>query len=93
MQPQVIYTAHALKRMKARSVSFGEVREVLESHTILEQYEDDQPFPSVLGMGQTSTGRVLHVVYALSPDQSELILITVYSPDEDQWQADLATRR
>ena len=59
----------------------------------LEIYSEDHPFPSILIMGQTPEGRVLHVVVAVSVDETMLWVITVYEPDPSQWNADLKTRR
>ena len=58
---------------------------------IIEQYEDDMPFPSCLILGRSSLGKPIHVV--LSTDGNYIYIITAYYPDELKWRDDYKVRR
>jgi len=78
--------------MFERGLSADEVRQVLATGEIIEEYAEDTPYPSRLVLGW-SGGRGIHVVAADDDDARETIVITVYEPDEARWEADLRTRR
>ena len=61
--------------------------------TIVEEYPDDRPYPSVLVLGRTSEGRPVHVVCAYAPEEDQLIVITVYEPDPNRWDEGFRHRR
>ncbi len=42
---------------------------------------------------RTLTGRPIHIVGALVPDESRFIVITTYQPDQDRWEMDFKRRR
>ncbi|MSP38997.1 MAG: DUF4258 domain-containing protein [Deltaproteobacteria bacterium] len=80
------------------SESFGliridEVLEALDSGEIIEDYPEDQPYPSCLILGRTRANRPLHVVCAPVVDEQRLIVITIYQPDPARWEADLKGRK
>jgi hypothetical protein len=77
---------------------FGPIRdeEVYEATlgcTIVEEYSDDRPYPSVLVLGRTGEGRPVHVVCAHVPEGDQLIVITVYEPDPERWDGEFGERR
>lgn len=88
----VQYRVHATKRMFQRNVNEEDVREVLLSGDIIERYENDFPFPSVLINGHSGCGRCLHVVLGIDVTEKRLYIITVYEPDPKKW-ADNFSRR
>jgi hypothetical protein len=61
--------------------------------TIVEEYPDDRPYPSVLVLGRTNEGRPVHVVCAYAPEDDQLIVITVYEPDPNRWDDEFRQRR
>ena len=80
------------------SESFGRIRidEVLEALTggeIIEEYPDDQPYPSCLILGRTRAARLLHIVCAPVLTEQRLIVITIYQPDPARWEADFKRRK
>ena len=80
------------------SESFGLIRvddvlEALDRGEIIEEYSDDQPYPSCLILGRTLTERPLHVVCAPVVAERRLIVITTYRPDPVKWDADFKWRR
>lgn len=63
----------------------------IEYGEIIESYENDKPYPSFLSLNYIDT-KPLHVVYAYD-DNHNIIIITVYSPNQEKWQDDFKTRR
>lgn len=70
-----------------------EVYEATRACTIVEEYPDDRPYPSVLVLGRTGGGRPVHVVCAHAPEEDRLIVITVYEPDPNRWDEEFRQRR
>jgi hypothetical protein len=62
-----------------------EVFEAIQSGEIIEDYPNDEPYPSTLVYGHTTADRPLHVVCAYADDDDLAIVITVYEPDPAQW--------
>jgi len=78
--------------MFERSISDVDVRKVLVDGVMIEDYPDDQPYPSFLVLAWVN-GRPLHVVAADNDADHETIIITVYEPDADKWQDEFRQRR
>jgi hypothetical protein len=89
---RVIFRVHAIQRMFERQVSGQNVRQVLQSGEMIEDYSDDMPFPSGLMMSKRGT-RPLHVVMAENTKDDPLVVITVYEPDPSQWKANFKSRK
>lgn len=89
---RVVFRVHAIKRMYQRSISEPEVRHVIATGEIVEDYPDDTPYPSRLLLGWHGR-RPLHVVVADNTDDRENIVITVYEPDPAEWDADFKRRK
>lgn len=87
----LVFRTHAIRRMFQRQVSADDIRHVLETGVIIENYPDDQPYPSRLVMGWCGE-RPLHVVAADNAEAQETIVITVYEPDSDQWESGFTRR-
>ena len=50
-----------------------------------------KPFPSCLLLGKTEQDKYIHAV--ASVDGEFLYIITAYTPDENEWESDLKTRK
>ncbi len=87
----LIFRVHAIRRMARRGISVDDVRRVLEAGETIEEYPDDDPYPSRLMLGW-SRGHAIHVVAATALS-GETYVITVYEPESIRWMADLRTRR
>jgi uncharacterized DUF497 family protein len=81
-----------MQRMFERSISYQDVKAVLKTGTVIEDYADDRPYPSRLVLGFVN-GRALHVVVATNAQDNLEIVITVYAPSGDVWESDLKRRR
>lgn len=85
---RVLYTFHARQEMRTEEfgpISDEQVGEVIASGEIIQEYPDDQPYPSVLIFGYTSLRRPLHIVCAYDDQDDLAIVITVYQPDPARW--------
>lgn len=89
---RLAFRVHALRRMAQRRISVAEVRQVLSTGDVIEDYPDDTPYPSNLMLG-TVGARPLHVVAADSAAFQGTIMITVYQPDPQQWTPDFRRRK
>ena len=89
---RLVFRSHAIRRMFERDVSIEEVRAVVSSGEVVEDYPDDVPYPSRLLLG-SSGGRPLHVVAAFNPAEDEIVVVTVYEPDPAQWEPGSRRRR
>ena len=72
-----------------RTITGAEVRRVVETGELVEDYPNDQRGRSCL-LFAVCGGRPVHVVCA--PKEEYLAVITAYIPDTDEWQADWKTR-
>jgi len=85
------WTNHILERIFRRGINTSDIKNVLISGEIIEQYPTDYPHPSCLILGYTAAGNALHVV--CGSNGVELWLITAYFPDPTEWSADYRQRR
>lgn len=89
---RLIFRVHAAQRMIERDISVGEVRDALRDAEVVEDYLDDQPYPSRLMLGWVNN-RPLHLVVAYNREDRMVIIVTVYEPDPSQWEPDFKQRR
>jgi hypothetical protein len=85
---RVYYTKHAKDEMETEG--FGEIKDeevfdAVSTGKVIEEYPEDEPYPSCLIYGRTSKNRPLHVVCAYSSDDNLSIIVTAYQPHPEQW--------
>jgi len=88
----IIFRIHAVQRMFERGISAQNVRQVLETGELIEDYSAEMAHPGGLMLGRRGS-RPLHVVMAENTAENELVVITVYEPDAAQWKAQFRSRR
>lgn len=66
-------------------IAVQEVFEAVSNAKIIENYPEDEPYPSCLIYGRTTRDRPLHLVCAYSVDDDMTIVITAYQPDPEHW--------
>ncbi len=88
----ITFRVHAIQRMFERQISAGNVRRVLQSGEMIEDYSDDMLHPGGLMLGKRGT-RPVHVVMAESMKDRERVVITVYEPDPSQWKPGFRNRK
>ena len=85
-------TDHADEEAQADRLSLDEVLASVFRGEVIEDYPDDQPYPSCLIYGDTATGDSVHSVWAYNEQTGSAVLITTYRPDPQRW-IDWRTRR
>lgn len=85
------WTNHALIRIIQRNISQKDIKKVLADGEIIEQYDNDYPYPSCIVMGPKSGDAKLHVLCGIGDEK--LWIITAYKPDREIWDGSLKQRR
>lgn len=86
---EYIITRHAQRRCDTRNISIEEIKHVILSGEIIENYPRDKPYPSCLILGYVRKKIPLYVLCAIG----ELVhIITVHWLDPTKW-LDPKTRR
>lgn len=90
---KVLFLPHAVQQMSRpeRMINPAEVRRVVDTGEVIEDYPEDARGHSCLLLGHGRDNRPLHVVCA--PKAEYLAIITAYLPSSDQWEADGRTRK
>src|SRR5438128_3745906 len=90
---KILFLPHAGQQMSRpeRLISAAEVRHVVATGEVIEDYPDDPRGHSCLLLGEGTDNRPLHVVCA--PKAEYLAIITAYLPSRDQWEDDMRTRK
>ena len=88
-----LYLPHAMRQMARpdRMIAAAEIRRVIDSGDMIEDYPDDPRGHGCLILGEGENGRPIHVVCA--PKDEFLAVITAYLPDETQWTDGFRTRK
>ena len=90
-EEKIRWTNHVMVRLLQRNITQSDVEYALLNGEIIEEYEDSYPYPSCLVYGINLDNKVLHIV--CGSNEEELWIITVYYPDNTEWQNDLKTRK
>jgi len=85
------WTEHIIIRLFQRNISQSDIESALLNGEIIEEYEEDYPYPSCLVYGMNLKNEVMHIVCGSNGE--ELWLITAYYPDTSEWEKDLKTRK
>ena len=86
----MVITQHSRRRFIERGIKIDDICFAIEHGEIIEQYEDDFPFPSCLILS-ISGNHILHVVASI--DNGIMYVITAYIPDPLKWEPDWKIRR
>lgn len=86
------FRVHATRRMFSRRIGNKDVRNLLSKGTVIEEYQDDLPFPSVLLNGFSNDNRPLHAVIGIDAKSFRLFVITIYQPDPKRWTDNFTKR-
>lgn len=82
---RVRITDHAYEEANADRLKFDEIYFSALHGEVIEEYQDDSPYPSILIFGQTFGGDPVHSVWAYNEKNQWAVLITVYRPDPNSW--------
>jgi hypothetical protein len=78
--------------MRLRKIEAQDIEEAIYKGRIIEPYPDDPRGASCLILGLTNKGRPLHIVCGRL-ENDEILIITAYEPDAEEWEADWKTRK
>lgn len=79
------------EKLRRRRISAQNIEEAIANGAIIEDYPDDPRGSSCLVLGHSGQ-RPIHVVCGRL-DADEILIITAYEPDPDEWEADWTTRK
>ncbi len=88
---RISVTEHARVRLFERNITLKSVIYCIENGEIIEQYEQDKPFPSCLILGHDEDHKTIHIVVSIN--EGYIYLITAYYPNPGKWKPDFKSRR
>jgi len=77
---KIIWSSHILNRMHQREITRNDIVNAILCGEIIEQYENNYPYPSCLLLGKSVLKTDLHIVCSIC--DNGMVLITVYYPDD-----------
>jgi hypothetical protein len=88
---RILFLPHAIRQMTKpdRMITTAEIRMVIETGEIIEDYPNDVRGHSCLLLG--ADRRLLHVVCA--PEDDYLAIITAYLPSDQEWERGYRKRK
>jgi hypothetical protein len=93
-QRLVVWSAHAVGELVADRLVRSDVEAALAEAVIVENYPTvGRPLPDCPVLGDLRDGRPIHAVVAIDTEQDQIIVVTVYRPDAEEWEDDWRTRR
>ena len=82
----IILTEHLLTRMRQRNIRLEDIKHAIAEGEIIEQYENDYPFPSCL-----INSEEIHIVCSIN--EGLIFIITAYRPSLEHWAAEGKIRK
>lgn len=86
------YSRHAFERMFQRAIPPDAVAQIVAEGEVIAEYPEDQPYPSVLLLGEHADQPV-HAVVAQEPGTGNCYLVTIYRPDPTIWDKTFKQRK
>ena len=80
------------EKVRLRKIEAREIEEAIYNGTIVEPYPSDPRGASCLILGFTRQQRPLHVLCG-GLEEDEVLIITAYEPNPNEWEADWKTRK
>ena len=78
----VVITEHAEMRLQERNITIKDIADAINNGEIIENYDEDEPFPSCLILNLKDK-KPIHVVVS---DAKEYIkIVTAYIPNKEKW--------
>jgi len=89
---RVRWTYHVTMRLQQRGLDAAALGNALASLEIVEAYPDDKYLPSFLLRGEIR-GAAFHAQIATNVDGNNVRIVTMYTPDGDEWDEGFRKRR
>ncbi len=80
------------EKLRERMIEAADLEEAVFNGSIIEAYPDDPRGPSCLILGFSRFRKPLHVVCG-NLEEEELLIVTAYEPDPEEWEKDWKTRK
>ena len=88
---KIRWTNHVIIRLLQRNIMQIDIENALLNGEIIEEYDNNYPYPSCLVYGLNLNNKVLHIV--CGSNGIELWIITAYYPDNIEWEENLKKRK
>lgn len=93
-EQKVKWSIHALAELSSESWTVSQVEFALRRAEIIEDYPHmHRHLPDCLILSFALTGEPLHAVVALNESRDYILVVTVYRPNEQEWENDWRTRK
>jgi hypothetical protein len=79
------------EKLRLRRIKTGDIEQAVKSDNIIENYPNDPRGPSCLVLGRIGD-RALHILFARL-EAEEILVVTAYEPDPEEWENDWQTRK
>ena len=89
---KIEWRKHVFQRMLERDIKREDIKKVILEGEIIENYENDEPYPSALFF-KIINARPLHTVTAFDEEQNKAYIITTYEPNMEIFESDYRTRK
>ena len=89
---RIYWTYHVNMRIAGRHITRDEIVEATDSYEVIESYPEDKYLPSYLLLGNSGVSG-FHILFAADVEGDNVRIVTAYRPDQNEWEADLRTRR
>ena len=79
------------EKLRLRRIKAADIEQAVKSGNIIEDYPNDPRGRSYLILGRIGN-RILHILFARL-EAAELLVVTAYEPDPEEWENDWQTRK
>jgi hypothetical protein len=91
---KVLWSRHAITEMIADDLDRGQIERSWQTCELIEDYPSvHRPLPDCLVLSWLTPCNPLHAVVAMDVEQDRLLVVTVYRPNDKEWENDWRTRK
>ena len=91
-QGQYVISFTHTEKLRRRRIGLEAIEQAISTGAIIESYPEDPRGPSCLILGSTEGRRPLHVVCG-NLEAEQILILTAYEPDPEEWEPDWKTRK
>jgi hypothetical protein len=91
---RILWSRHAITELVADDLTRRQVEGALQECELIGDYPTlHRPLPDCLVLGWLTATDPLHAVVAIDQQKDRILIVTVYRPNEEEWEHDWRTRR